>query len=111
VDATQVITIAVALIAASPGILAFWRQARKQKAEITQLITEAAGLMIEKLREEIKENEATILELKAQVKICTDENVKLRRTVQLWMQGIGILIQQIADAKQVPLWLPEDSGG
>lgn len=107
----NILTLIVALIAASPGILAFWKTTRRDKAEITKLVTEAASTMIDKLQTELKEAEAELKLLKEEVRVLRAENTELNERCKIWMRGISILIGQVHDCKQTPLWVPEGMDG
>ncbi len=107
----NIITLIVALVAALPGIFAFWRQTRREKAEITKLVTEAASTMIEKLKTELKETEDELRLLKTELAVVRAENTELKTVHILWLRGIEILVRQIKDSKQAPLWAPEGTNG
>jgi predicted nucleic acid-binding Zn-ribbon protein len=99
-------TIILALIAASPGIYAVWKQqrkdiaaARKDTADASESITNSAVKLIEPLNKEIDKLKARVVELESKV-IHQDE------VIHKFVVGTKRLQKQLLDHGMNPVWQP-----
>ena len=96
----QILILVLGALGGLSGIAAFgtlvlgWRKAKPDIARLyEEMSTKQAG-QIADLRCEVDKQGKTIR--------------RLRTTMRDWLVGIRVLIQQIADLDQEPLWIPSD---
>lgn len=79
---------------------------RKERADITNLITEAAGEIVENLRADVKDLREQVLEQKTEIGEVKNESKELLVILREWASGIQELINQIKRHDDVPCWSP-----
>lgn len=79
---------------------------RKERADITNLITEAAGELVDNLRQEVKDLREQVLEQKTEIGEVKNESKELLTILREWASGIQQLINQIKKHDDVPCWSP-----
>lgn len=120
--------IILAIIAASPGIYVIWRGRHKEKAEIAEAITKAAGELVDDYQEKIKELKDELRALKVVVGHQKeelqqnsyelrkqDEEIKQaeQRITDLelerdeYRRGISQLCSQLRSLGHEPVWEPK----
>jgi len=114
--------IVIAIIGAIPGVIALYLQFRKNKveeklsdSEITEKITAAAGVMMDKMQAQIVRLEAQVIRMEAQiVKLEARVSAMQReldvqdKQIELLKKGINKLIIQIRKLGEEPCWTPDD---
>jgi hypothetical protein len=102
------ITIILAIIAASPGIYAVWRQRRKDEAAAgkdnataSDLISQSATRLLEPLKKQIDE-------LQEQVGVLEDKVAHQETVIHKFVVGSKKLHKQLLDAGLNPVWQPAD---
>lgn len=80
-DATQIIPIIIAIIAASPGIFAFVSQLRKEKVDSVKVAQDAMLSVILPMKDEISRLQTKISELETKVKEKDDKIDELEKLV------------------------------
>lgn len=106
--ATIAASIAIAAIAAIPGIMSYRNQQRQADADVNESLTTAALSLITPLRTE--------LDLVRQRMIEQDERLTRQRTdlqalqnkCTEWSDGIRRLVHQIRSTGQTPVWEPSE---
>ena len=106
------------LLGAIPGVIALFRGLRKERAEVAERISAAAGKLVENYRERLEELEQLTEE--QNVKIAAQEvrlqaqarqiaRIKQERTV--FLAGVQALCDQIRGLGHEPVWEPKKKGG
>lgn len=97
-----VLTVALAVIAAIPGLLAIYSQRGKDKADVAEkyeAMAARAAEQIEKLKQRIDALEKQIDTLEAEVS-------SQEKTINEWQSGIKLLINQLVANGHQPVWEP-----
>ena len=94
----------LALIAAVPGVLAWQRQSRRDKADAASTLTGSALEMFRESRAEVATLKAQIAELEAEVdQLKTDVDRLLKENRELHY-GVRVLSNQVTDEGRIPIW-------
>lgn len=116
------ISIAIALIAAIPGILALRQNRKRQEAEVAAFITKASGDLIAQYEKRMKEMEESAAKTALAMSSINDEvsalhsSIKKRdndvlcrdQYIEHLLNGIKRLIAQLVSMNVIPVWQPED---
>lgn len=86
--------IIVSIITTSVGLLSYRAAANKRKIDTAKVATDVTLLLLEPLKNRLKELE--------------NDNRKLQTENKILWHGISVLILQIKELSIVPLWIPED---
>jgi uncharacterized coiled-coil DUF342 family protein len=109
-----ILPLVLAVIAATPGILALLKGRSKDKADAASTITGAARQLLEEYRAKIDEIESTVAEQETQIRCQQLElNEQLTRIKKLEhergeiMKGVASLCTQIRNLGHEPVWEPK----
>lgn len=97
-----IITIIVALIAATPGFLALYVHRKKRTIDAAtsyQAMADRQALQIDGLRRKIDELEAQVDCLEQNIRTCNKQQEE-------WRAGISLLINQLVSKGIDPIWHP-----
>jgi len=107
------VTLAVALVVASPGLLAWLRQRRKEKADTADVLTTAAGKIVISLQSTADRSEIRMAALETEIAKAEErigklegDNRDLRATLRMCIIGIKKLHAQLVEHQIVPAWEP-----
>lgn len=124
------IPVAVALVAALPGLLAYVNQRRKLPAEEADIYTGAAKKLIDSLtgrldtvtkrmdslelvlasaRLELDAAKSDVAKAKLRIEDVEHSNTRLRAAITHALAGIKALTKQIQSANLTPVWVPGDT--
>ena len=106
------IPVIVAFLASAPGIFAIVQQRKKEKADASSIQVGVSITLMNEMQEQLKmikeEHAATKLRLAG----LEDEMAEMRewyeRKLAAWLRGIRRLVQQIVEAGETPVWLPDE---
>ena len=106
------IPVIVAVLASAPGIFAIVQQRKKEKADASSIQVGVSITLMNEMQEQLKmikeEHAATKLRLAG----LEDEMAEMRewyeRKLAAWLRGIRRLVQQIVEAGETPVWLPDE---
>lgn len=99
------VTIGIAVIAATPGVLAFIGQRGKTNVDVARQYEEMASKQlgqIDKLRERLDAMESEIDTLHCELDARD-------RVLAEWQAGIGLLTNQIIADRKTPIWAPQST--
>lgn len=124
-----IVPIIIALIAAIPGILSLWRGRKKENADTANVLVGTSLELLKEVKEKAEKAESDIVILKnnlakekeehkiesmnqqskienlqAQVNKLSDQIKKYKKTQDLLIKGIKILIKQLEENKIKPDW-------
>lgn len=117
-----IVPIAVALIAAGPGLAAFLKQRRQAKAETADILTAAAERLIkamesriynltahiESLQRQVDQNRADLDLALEKVEVLERKNRAQAELLTTLLRGIKALTAQLVNAGMNPAWTPPD---
>jgi TolA-binding protein len=105
-DSQAWLTVILAIIAASPGIYAVWKQTRKDKAaalkdssDASEAITDSALKLVNPLKKRIDELEKQVSEFETRINHLED-------VIHKYATGTKKLTKQLTDNKLNPCWSP-----
>ena len=101
------VTMAVAIIAALPGLYATIQQRRKDTTDVLSRYIE----MTDHQAEQIAELRARDLEYREQLRKLSEELECWRAVSAEWRQGIDLLLGQLASNGLAPVWTPKRDTG
>jgi uncharacterized protein HemX len=117
-----IIAIAIAVVGATPGILSFYSQRKKDKveeqkaqAEIADLLTEAAAMLIEPLKDRVVDLESVVAKQETRLETQKDkldlyeERFKKYAKMQYGLcSGIRLLISQLNQLGHEPAFVLDE---
>lgn len=106
--ATIVASIAIAAIAAIPGVLSYRNQKRQAEADVGESLTAAALSLVNPLRAEVIELRQRMTEQELLLAKQRVDLERLQRKCTEWTVGIRRLIHQIRSTGQTPVWEPKE---
>lgn len=109
----------VSLLTAIGALIINFRKAKVDEnlsdSQITEKITGAASVMLDKMQAQLTKQEAQIIKLEAEIIHLQTEikgmelkAVKADREVQMLRKGVNKLIDQIRKLGEEPCWVPDD---
>jgi len=116
-----ILPVVLAIIAASPGVVALFKGRRKEKADVAEAITRAAGELVEDYQQRLERLERIVEEqaitidgqakqIKRQSQTIGEQADRIN-TLELErdkiLTGVLALCQQIHELGQDPVWRPD----
>lgn len=98
-------TVIIAMIAATPGLLAFLGQRKKNDVDVAQ----AYKVMADEQIKEIRELKVRVNAMETQIDDLECERDALYKLVTEWQAGIGLLINQVTANGMTPVWSPKSA--
>jgi hypothetical protein len=109
-----IVPIVVALVAASPGILALWRQAKVDEKNQPQLdinegiqASKDASEVIKQYSEEMRQIRKELRDTNAEIAILRGKVAEQDVLISEWKIGISRLIAQLISLGHNPVWEPK----